>query len=489
MVMVKKRVRGSYYLLTQIALWLITGCSVSGAALASQNGAGSVKATSLPAVPAAVVAAVTPTPTPKALSTVEGVLGGETFYVSRKGENENGRSWQTAWNELDQIDWRIITPGSTILVDGGNVQMTYESELQIGQSGTAESPITVKLSDAEGRNGQAIFFGGRSVPLPYCGQTEFDNSNVDELLAHGIKTNDHGYVVIDGTKWRGIVIHGYNRNGIRIDRNSVHITVRYVEVYNNGSARQQANGDWYSDHPGVLLGGKDVTFQRVIIHDNGQDAFQALWDQNNLQDFALEQSWLFNGRKHPTINESANYCTHTDGIQIHDGGLISGITINETIIGPGFTQGIILGQAETASGAWADVQNVTIHNSLFSKAADNNILGYRKTKSDNWNIDHVTLHCPQTKGHCLTIDQKNHSVTNTIIQGSRITFTDGLDHYEGNCQWQTSGFQIGLEADPQFANVSATDSLSLDDYTVDPASPCSGAGSSITSVEQLLNLP
>ena len=39
--------------------------------------------------------------------------------------------------------------------------------------------------------------------------------------------------------------------------------------------------------------------------DNGQDAFQSLWGDNNLANFKLEQSWLYNGRRHPKIDESA----------------------------------------------------------------------------------------------------------------------------------------------------------------------------------------
>jgi hypothetical protein len=42
-----------------------------------------------------------------------------SFHVSRAGNNTDGRSWDTAWNELDQIRWEKVNPGDTILIDGG----------------------------------------------------------------------------------------------------------------------------------------------------------------------------------------------------------------------------------------------------------------------------------------------------------------------------------------------------------------------------------
>ena len=50
---------------------------------------------------------------------------GTTFYVSRTGSNGDGRSWATAWNELDQIKGGVIQPGDTILIDGGSVACEY----------------------------------------------------------------------------------------------------------------------------------------------------------------------------------------------------------------------------------------------------------------------------------------------------------------------------------------------------------------------------
>src|SRR5205807_1143531 len=48
-----------------------------------------------------------------------------TWYVSKNGNNADGLSWATAWNELNQINWSVVQPGETIQVDGGSQSMTY----------------------------------------------------------------------------------------------------------------------------------------------------------------------------------------------------------------------------------------------------------------------------------------------------------------------------------------------------------------------------
>jgi hypothetical protein len=420
---------------------------------------------------------VPPTPTP--------VTTTGTYYVSRNGNNADGRSWATAWNELNRINWSVIQPGNIIYIDGGTTNMTYQTELRYGKSGTASQPIRIQRSTAAGHNGQVVFFGGRSQTLPYCDQASYNDSGSTGYREYGIFTTDHDYITIDGMGWRGIFIHGFRRSGIRIERNSTNLTFRNLEIYNNGAAEQRTTG-WRPTHPGINLAGVNTTIQRAIIHDNGHDAIQSLFDMNNINNFRLEQSWLYNGRMHPTSGESWNWCTHTDGIQIFDGGVISGITITETIIGPGFTQGVMLGQTMTSNGDWAEVDNVVMRDVLFAKAEDNNIMGYRNTDSDNWDLERVTAYCPTTNTHCLHIQQNNHRVVNSIFVDGLITFPQGISNYSGNCQYLTGGLTIGTVTDPRFASVSATNVLSNDDYRV-TASGCTG--SRITSVSQLLNLP
>ncbi len=96
---------------------------------------------------------------------------------------------------------------------------------------------------------------------------------IDEYTSH---------IVIDGSKWRGIVIYGHYSGGITLHKEECvddapvpsDITTRNVEIFDNGSA-SESNGLWYPDGVGVDLAGGNVVFERVIIHDNGQDEFQS----------------------------------------------------------------------------------------------------------------------------------------------------------------------------------------------------------------------
>ncbi len=407
-----------------------------------------------------------------------------TFYVSKRGNNEDGTSWATAWNELDQIDWDVVKPGATILLDGGSTEMVYTTTLRIGSSGRPDKPITIQLASEPGRAGRVVIFGGRSTPLPYCWQTDYA-FETDGVRNTGILIDDASWVVIDGLKWRGLTIYGHNQHGIEINSASKNITVRNVEIFDNGRAKQ-SNGAWTPDLPGVDLAGNYVTFERAIIHDNGQDAFQSGGGVGN---FTLRESWLYNGREHPTVDESFNYCTHTDGIQIFNGGSLSGFLIEETIIGPGLTNGVNMGQELASNGIQAVTNDVTFRDVLFTKAADNNIMGHPNTKPKRWVIDHVTAHCPNTKWDCLHLEGSDHTVTNTIIQGAVISLPDGLGTFNGNCQWDTEGFQLGQIANPRFSDVNESDPFSLDDYSLLPNSLCAGKGSRLTSVAQLLSRP
>ena len=416
-----------------------------------------------------------------------------TYYVSKNGNNQDGTSWATAWNELDQIDWPRIQPGDLLLLDGGEQEMVYRTTLVIDQSGTRDQPITIRLSDEAGRNGKVAIFGGRSTPLPYCNQPNY-NYQDDASRFYGI-TIAGQWITIEGTKWSGIEIYGHNRNGIRFYNSAGNILVRNITIYDNGSARLTADG-WTSDLPGVRLAGPNVTFERAIIHDNGQDAFQSSHGDNGIENFVVRQSWLYNARQHPSVDESFNWCTHTDAIQIHDGGTHRNFLIEESVLGPGFTNTVNMGERGSGGGAIRAVtHDVTFRNVLLTKAADNNILGHPRTeeKPQRWVIDHVTSHCPKTKGHCLYLEGFNHTVTNSLFVGARITLHDGLRTYHNNCLWNVTdprqAFPLGAVVQPRFADVSETNHFSLDDYALEAGSPCAGMGSSITSVAQLLALP
>lgn len=403
---------------------------------------------------------------------------GTTYYVSKTGNNSDGRSWASAWNELNQINWTVIQPGDTILLDGGSTEMVYQSTLTLGKSGTPTAPITIRLAPDPGRNGQVRISGGRSTPLPVCDQANYTYQTAG-VRNVGIASGNAAWVIIDGTKWRGIALYGHNQHGIELDSGSSHITIRNIEIFDNGRAYQE-NGRWYPDLPGIDLRGSDHTVERAIIHDNGQDAIQS----GGMSNFTLRASWLYNGRTHPTVNDAFNYCQHTDGIQIYGGGLQSGVLIEDSVFGPGFMQGVLLGGASYPTIPWAVINDVTIRNTVFFNTSNANISSHTNSlKPQNWRIENVTSYRVEGgKWHNVYLEGTGHIIANSIFYGSSMTFPERSINTSGNCQWQTVGLTVGQVANPQFVNVAAND------FSLAAGSPCAGKGSRITSVDQLFSL-
>lgn len=411
------------------------------------------------------------------------VAAQQVFYVSTNGSNADGKSWASAWNELNQINWRVVEAGATIYLDGGTTDMVYRTTLSVEKGGREGQPIRIERSLEAGRNGKVVIFGGRSVDLPYCGQASFKDSS-GSLRNVGIHFAEVSWVSINGMDWRGISIHGHNGSGIESRGQASHVSLKNLEVYNNGSVRT-LKGQIQTDDPGLRLSGKHISVERTIIHDNGQDAIQA----RSLSDFSLREAWLYNSKPHPTIKgESWNYCTHADGMQLFDGGALANFLIEDSIIGPGLTNGLILGQLRDREGNEATLSNVTLRNLIFSKAAENAILSYPKTQNTNWTLDKLTVYCDNTKFHCLSLEGSNHAISNSIFYGSRLTILSDLLANSNNCEWNTIGNKLGFLKEPIFNQVFADPFSINDDYSLTSSSSCLGAGSDLVSVSQLLGL-
>ncbi len=418
---------------------------------------------------------------------------GNTFYVSKNGSNADGSSWATAWNEPGSINWDRVQPGDTILLDGGATSMTYSSTLTIAKSGSAGAPITIKMASEAGRNGQVQLFGGRSTPLPYCGQAGYNDQSAG-VSGSGIDFGNSAYIIVDGTKWDGIQVYGHSSDGVEYSGAS-HITLRNAEIFDNGSISGSN-----TDRPGVHPVGSDLVFDQVNIHDNGQDAFQTGGPVNN---FTLRHSWLHNARSNPSQGANVAFnspCTHQDGIQIFSGGTQTNFLIEDSVFGPGLMQGLLLCDNHVAPAAVLD--NVTIRNDLFIQSYQGtNIMGYRVWPSrefvddQHWTIDHITSYT--ITGDQVIVGGTGHQITNSVFYGGQFDFNNPLAASSGNCLYKTGGKSAyigGKTADPQFvSNVDAyTTSVSLDtlgktNFSLQPTSPCQGKGSSIRSVAQLIS--
>ncbi|MFK7803246.1 MAG: hypothetical protein AB8G95_16550 [Anaerolineae bacterium] len=390
----------------------------------------------------------------------------QTFFFSKYGDNQGGESWGNAWNELDQINWLSLIPGDTIFVDGGELggSMVYTSTLEPLASGTEELPIRIELSHEDGRNGQAVLFGGNSVPLPECGQLDWNGAGSLEAAGDAAIWINEGIsnLIIDGTKRGGFQIHGWGRAGVMfdpdrtddgIDGNSRNVTLRFMEIYNNGSVEFRPDLDGSetqteeepislafpsSGSPGIKLAGTGHRFEYLEIHDNAADAIQSNFTNpaegvfNNIDDISIAYSWFYNQRPHSGLDnspsteictatdpsgcdeegapqmseeywkypdspvnrmESFNWCTHNDAIQIYSSNDLNGLTLTQSIIGPNMMNALILGdKGEENTTAW--VNDLVISDVLITRFT-NNALGMNNEKPTvgrNWSVEHMTIY-------------------------------------------------------------------------------------------------
>jgi hypothetical protein len=373
--------------------------------------------------------------------------------------------------------------------------MTYTTTLTIGKSGTQAAPITIERSSENGHNGTVTLFGGRATPLPYCGQPGYTYHPAS--LANGIVTGSHSWIVLDGMSWGGIRIHGFSTYGLDMSGGPSNDTVRNIEIDDIGEAGLSGSG-WNprTNGHGVYLTGTNLTFAQMNIHDNSDDAFNT-GEAPGIQYVTITSSWLHVSREDPRQSGLPfNECVHQDGYQIFDGGVQSNLLIASSVLGPGMSTGVILGQ----SPGRAAVNRVTIRNSLLLNKHIN-IMGYPQVPESGWVIDHDTIVTPG-QGiaggvyQSLFLQGSGNSVTNSIFYDGQIYLPDGLAVASGNCAWQTTGDTSvlgGQVVDPRFAtSISGYNestplaTIASADFSLRAGSPCAGKGPSITSLRQFL---
>ena len=445
----------------------------------------------------------TPTPIVSSTATPEGPA--ETvYYVSRTGSNGDGRTWATAWNELNQIDWAEVGPGDTILIDGGPVAcrhgvavtgrnntpapagcgMVYRTALVIGASGTADAPVTIRLAEEAGRGGTARIFGGRATPLPYCGQISYAPDRPG--TGDGIAVNGGSHIVIDGGHWSGIMVYGWTQGmDLSPDGDNRHVTLRNAELFDNGTW----SADNGSNEEAITGSGTGLLFERLILHDNGQDQFQTGY-KRPVNDAVFRRSWFYNQRPHPTVRgEPFNYCTHSDGIQFFGDLSHRDITIEDSIVGPGLMQGVILGET-------GRIDRVTVKNTLFVgyHGEANNAAFLIKdglAGRDGYVFDHVTVvRDVGQEWWNIYAPGSGYEVRDSLFVGGReVRIGEGVK--TGNVCWNINDYSevCNQRADPQFVDpeyAGTGEGFADFDFTItNPAIP-PGIGSSITSVAGLL---
>lgn len=440
------------------------------------------------------------------------------YFVSRQGDNSQGTSWQTAWNELDQIAWDKIQPGDTIFLDGGDTSMGYRTTLAPTRRGRSDNPITIKLSTEPGRNGQAVFHGGRQARLPECGQsslTPYPSEQDINQNKFGVYFDNVSNIILDGSKWEGILILR-NETGVRFNSNTHHITLRNLEIVDNGRVFQDNDGSkaglWYSDGPGIVVQGHHHLFERLSIHDNGQDSIQSGntdgTNNNLLDNLTIRLSWLRNERQHsgkdnsPSgdspdelgapnqgpkyngYNESFNWCRHSDALQVFAGEEVRRVAIQDSVLGPGFTNTLMLGETNPK----AFLTYFTMQDVLVVKGADNNINSKANTINDEWDLRNITVDSSNTKYNSVRLFGTNHAIRDSVFIRGNGYFEQPLLTTSGNCLVNPRGDVFGRSLESLlFTHINTTNPFSNDNYAIAAGTTCAKKGSRLTSVQMLLN--
>lgn len=371
--------------------------------------------------------------------------GHALFYVSPGGDGSNGLSWATAWRDTSLIDWSVIRPGSEIIIDGGASPCRvspYDFRPPSGPGTTCgeryhplsihRNGITVERSAAAGHDGTVVIDGGRDTPLPYCGQKRY---SAPAEASSGIDLNGHSGVVINGMARGGIVVRGA-QNGV-VMRSGDHNALLNMEIFDNGFAVAHSWG-YSSDGNGVLMGGRDNVYDRLLVHDNGQDEFHSDSSGYDESGSALYNSWLGAIRAHPRhpdepfndLQESGHDpgCTHADGLQIFAPGIVmSGLTLDHDVVGPGVNTGLY----PSDRGTGARFNDVTIKNSLFLSAASTDILA--DTRVHDWDLSRDTIIA--LHGALSIPGNGGNTMTGVIKSGGYVFTPGGSWNGSGNVWW------------------------------------------------------
>jgi hypothetical protein len=231
--------------------------------------------------------------------------GAEDFYVClNQAGGFNGSSWSNCWNWSTlntAAKWANpkqagkVGPGDTVYIDGGATPagITYTSRLEPLASGSAGSPITIKIGQDAGHNNLVII-------------------DTDLVVAQGfgIVLNSRDYITISGQVGTDATLRirltkGYYA-GLGLYGTSSNFDISYLDITLNGSVENTygvasslaANNNWGEIH-------------HCAIHDNYEDQFH------------LIQSPLAEASQYGSLKIHHNdiYDAHDDWIEISMGGV------------------------------------------------------------------------------------------------------------------------------------------------------------------------
>lgn len=385
---------------------------------------------------------------------------GTTWYVSRASVGGDGTSEQTAWSELNRIDWSRVQVGDVVLVDGGGSEcprwgdetatcgMVYNTALSFGKDG-----VTVR-----GYNGTPIL-DGNQTNFRFCAE----NVNMPPppskpggpVLQTAVSFNGRSAATLENFHVRNATTYGINLGGG--DGN----TVRNVSVHHINNPFDDTNNSVGITHGWTASG---VLIERVEIYRTGQDAVRVAGDSVTLRDSYIHDL----------------YCNHPDGVQafvptgnsdVPDGeGKIQNLVVERNVFERVGLQAIFLGE-NASHQSWVDGAlirgNRFVDSRYGLKTKHTNSTNFVVTNNTFWRSSEFAIEwccaSPGARAPMLVADNVFYQTRNPSGTGFYIPSTVFRD----NCLWQSGSVSGG-------ASVSGT-------LNQDPSTGCSGKGSLLTS--------
>ncbi|MGZ3600146.1 MAG: Ig-like domain-containing protein, partial [Ktedonobacterales bacterium] len=255
-----------------------------------------------------------------------------------------------------------------------------------------------------------------------------------------------------------------------------------------------------SDYPGVWLTGNNLTFDRDLVHDNGQDEFQGDGTNGAVNNITIKNSWLYDHRVNTNyagfgFNNGPHSagCTHVDGLQIYAGGGQSGLTFDEDIIGPYLMQDIYPSDVSTY------YNSVSITNSLLLSSSSNNVNVDAQSSSTNpsgWTFTNDTSFVvpsnPDSSGYGWTnldINSGSNFTSTSSIFANGYGVTSASATGSGNVYFNTGAVPGGTKTNPLFTSAPTTATPTWSTWASSNFTPgctgCSGKGSPLHSFGDL----
>ena len=200
-------------------------------------------------------------------------ISADHYVDNQASGNNDGSSWENAWQSFSSIQWSQLQPGDILYLSGGSSGKTYKEQMTVGSSGTSGNPIVITKGIHPGHDGELLIDG--------------------EYQRYGIFLNGVSYITIQN---------------ICFDRNIQSLRIGHgtgIVVDNIESNIQRGRGISCHDISNSII--KDCT----IISDIGSfpyqtDGIYCQYGSNNI----FEDNYILIRNSDPD--------EHCDGIQIYE---------------------------------------------------------------------------------------------------------------------------------------------------------------------------